>query len=103
MKARISVHSFILKKLSGFTLHFLTAFCALTADDRKLISCFILQMDCALFCTCIGTYFLLMTNQTFLNKQGTVYFAGGVIKEVCTASLGRVSSQETDIPAFLLH
>ncbi|CAN0150101.1 unnamed protein product [Bubo scandiacus] len=60
-------------------------------------------MDCAVFCTCIGTHLLLMTNQTFPNEQGTVYFAGGLIRERRAASLGTVSSRETDVPAFLLH
>lgn len=61
---------------------------------------FTLQMGCALFCTCISTQ-LLVSNQTFLNKLGTMKFAGGLVREIPAASLGTVvsSSQET----FLLH
>lgn len=90
MKARTSIHYF--KK--AFWLYFAhpCTFCALTADVHKLISCFILQLDCALFCMCTGTYPLLMVNQTFPNERGTVYFAGALIREMCAASLGTASS-----------
>ncbi|RMC18712.1 hypothetical protein DUI87_04608 [Hirundo rustica rustica] len=65
-----------------------------TSKKSKLNVSLNSQMGCALFRTCISTQ-LLVSNQTFLNKQGTVYFAGGLMSEIPAASLGTVSSQET--------